>query len=61
METRAPASSGTGPGGFDARQMLATIQRIVGFGVRRPGYAQSQEVERLKITWGGQAGRNSAT
>ncbi len=26
--------------------MLATIQRILGFGVRRPGYVQSQAVER---------------
>src|ERR1035441_10751185 len=52
METHAPTSSVTGPGGFDASQMLATIQRIVGFGVRRPGYAQSLAVELwLEAAW----------
>ena len=52
MDTDAPASSVTGPGGVDASQMLATIQRIVEFGVRRPGYAQSLAVERwLEAAW----------
>jgi hypothetical protein len=52
METHAPATSVTGPGGFDARQMLATIRRVVEFGVRRPGYAQSLAVERwLEGAW----------
>ena len=46
METHAPTPSVAGPGGYDAGQMLATIKRIVGFGVRRPGYAQSLAVER---------------
>ena len=52
MEPRAPTPSVAGPGGYDAGQMLATIQRIVGFGVRRPGYAQSLAVERwLEAAW----------
>src|SRR5512140_464025 len=52
METHTPTPSITGPGGFDASQMMATIQRIVGFGVRRPGYAQSLAVERwLEAAW----------
>ena len=52
METHPATSSVTGPGQFDTSQMLATIQRIVGFGVRRPGYAQSLAVEQwLEAAW----------
>ena len=52
MKTHTPTPSVTGPGEFDTSQMLATIQRIVGFGVRRPGYAQSLAVEQwLEAAW----------
>jgi hypothetical protein len=52
METDTPSTSAAGPGGFETGQMLATIQHIVGFGVRRPGYGQNLAVERwLEAAW----------
>src|SRR6266478_4040255 len=45
MEIGAHKASDAGAGAADTIEMLAWIRRIVAFGIRRPGYSQSLQVE----------------
>src|SRR6266436_10197141 len=45
MEIGAHKASDAGAGAADTIEMLAWIRRIVTFGIRRPGYSQSLQVE----------------